>query len=503
MIAVRPYFLAAFVLTCLTPCFAADVPVSDATAECIECHSTIHPGIVSGWQKSRHSMITPRQAMAVKGPSLKVSSRTVPESLSDSVVGCAECHTQRPGEHADTFEHNGYDVHIVVSPKDCATCHQQEDEQYSGNIMSHAFGNLADNAIYQKQQDAILRMGRSAGVENPFRFDQPATEAEACYYCHGTRLKVSGSEVRDTEMAGELHFPVIEGWPNQGVGRINLDGSRGSCSACHTRHQFSIEMARKPFTCKECHIGPDVPAFKVYTASKHGNVFSAHQSTWEFNSVPWTIGRDFSAPTCAACHVSLLVNTDGDVVAERSHQMNNRLPWRIFGLIYAHPHPLQPDTTVIRNKDDLPLPTDFEGGYASRFLIGKDEMAARRKSMQAICLNCHGTSWVKGHWARFENTIQETNAKTLDATRTMSEIWRKGFADGLSGPTANPFDEAVEKKWTDSWLFYANTTRFASAMAGGGDYGVYADGRYQLNRRTAELSDWLQLRNQVKGIKPN
>ena len=133
-------------------------------------------------------------------------------------------------------------------------------------------------------------------------------------------------------------------------------------------------MARKPYTCKECHIGPDVPAFKVYTSSKHGNIFSAHQDSWDFKNVPWTIGQDFTAPTCAACHISLVVNTEGDVVAERSHQMNNRLPWRIFGLIYAHPHPLQPDTTVIRNKDGLPLPTDFEGGYAKQFLIGEEQM---------------------------------------------------------------------------------------------------------------------------------
>jgi hypothetical protein len=27
-------------------------------------------------------------------------------------------------------------------------------------------------------------------------------------------------------------------------------------------------------TCKECHIGPDVPAFTVDSASKHSNIFS-------------------------------------------------------------------------------------------------------------------------------------------------------------------------------------------------------------------------------------
>ena len=62
---------------------------------------------------------------------------------------------------------------------------------------------------------------------------------------------------------------------------------------------FSIEMARKPSTCKECHVGPDVPAAKVYASSKHGNIYSAMHKTWDFEAVPWKIGEDFTAPTCA------------------------------------------------------------------------------------------------------------------------------------------------------------------------------------------------------------
>ena len=96
--------------------------------------------------------------------------------------------------------------------------------------------------------------------------------------------------VRDTD-AGELAFPVIDGWPNQGVGRINPDGSKGACSACHTRHGFSIEVARKPHTCKECHVGPDVPVYKVYLSSKHGNIYTSKKQEWEFNAVPWTAGQ--------------------------------------------------------------------------------------------------------------------------------------------------------------------------------------------------------------------
>lgn len=480
--------------------FGAGVPISDATAECIDCHSSIHPGIIKDWQESRHAKTTPTDAMAVDGLARKVSSKTVPEAVRNFAVGCAECHMQRPNAHADTFEHNGYDIHVVVSPNDCSLCHAEEAAQYSKNLMSHAYKNLAQNQLYQLHQRTVIG---ETDPQTRRKSTLPAnadTKAETCYYCHGTQLKVAGFEVRDTEDVGELEFPIIEGWPNQGVGRINLDGSRGACSACHTRHAFSIEMARKPNTCRECHVGPDVPAYKVYAASKHGNIFSAMHQSWNFKAVPWTIGKDFSAPTCASCHISLLTNTDDEVVTERTHQMNNRLPWRLFGLVYAHPHPQNPDTTIIRNKDGLPLPTDFEGGFASDFLIGKQEMDARRKTMQAACLNCHDTSWVKGHWKRFENTIQVTNAETRVGTQIMTEIWQGRFAAGLDRDN-NPFDEAIEKKWSDTWLFYANTIRFASAMGGGGDYGVYANGRYQLSKTLLELDDWLKLRKQMPAMK--
>jgi hypothetical protein len=483
--------LIGFLLTETSP--AAEVAISDATAECIDCHASIHPGIVNDWQNSRHAMITPQNAMAVEGVARKVSSTSVPESLQNVAVGCAECHTLRPKAHADTFDHNGYDIHVVVSPDDCQTCHVTERKQYAKNIMAHAYGNLADNKLHQKFEHSMLAATTYQKEKLKLAPANDATRAEACYYCHGTKLELNGYETRDTEAAGELEFPIIKGWPNQGVGRINLDGSMGACSACHTRHAFSIEMARKPYTCKECHVGPDVPAFKVYAASKHGNIFATKQASWNFKAVPWTIGKDFTAPTCATCHVSLLANTDEEVVVERTHQMNNRLPWRLLGLIYAHPHPVEPDTSIILNKDGLPLPTDFAGGAATKFLIDAKEQNARRQAMQAACLNCHDTSWVNGHWQRFENTIKETNSKTLAATRIMEDIWQHGFADRKD----SPYDEAIERKWSETWLFYSNTIRFASAMGGGGDYGVFADGRYQLSRTLLELNDWLKLQKKL------
>jgi len=471
-------------------------PVSAATQECLECHAVYHPGIVADWLKSRHAATTPATALEVKGLGLKVSSPKVPDELLGTSVGCAECHTLRGEAHADTFEHNGFDIHVVVSPDDCATCHQVEREQYAHNIMSAAHANLADNALYNDLERTI--MGRGAHREGKIQFSPPdaLSRAEGCFSCHGTKLELTGTQWRDTD-AGEMEFPVIKGWPNQGVGRVNLDGSLGSCTSCHPRHHFSMEAARKPYTCKQCHAGPDVPAYKIYSASKHGNLFAAKSDQWRFDSVPWVVGRDFTAPTCAACHISLVVDGDGAVINQRTHQMTDRLGYRLFGLIYAHPQPASPDTTVIRNKSGLPLPTDLDGTPADEFLIGPELVATRRQAMQRNCLACHGTSWVEQHFKRLDNTIAETNHNVRMATELMELIWRKKHARGPADG-GSPFDEYIERRWMDTWLIYANSVRLASAMSGGGDYGVFEIGRYQLTTTIMEIDDWLDTREKIK-----
>lgn len=474
-------------------------PVSSATEECLECHGTYHPGIVEDWRKSRHAVVTPGAAMAVKGLGNKLSSAQVPEALQGTSVGCAECHILRGDAHADTFEHNGYDIHVVVSPDDCATCHSKERDQYAKNIMAMAEKNLAENSLYADLQRTILGKAELKKGRVHFSPANAMTRADACYYCHGTTLKVTGTETRDTD-AGELDFPVIAGWPNQGVGRVNLDGSRGACSACHTRHHFSIETARKPYTCKECHVGPDVPAFKVYSASKHGNIFSSLQSQWNYTHVPWVLGEDMTAPTCATCHISLTVNTDGDVINQRTHQMSDRLGWRIFGLVYAHPQPKSPDTTLIRNKAGLQLPTNLDGTATADVLISSKEVAQRRETMQKTCLACHDTSWVRGYFKRLDNTIATSNHTVKAATELMRTIWKKGYAQDMAAG-GSMFDEFIERRWSDAWLLYGNNVRFVSAMAGGGDYGVFEDGRYHLTKILMLMEDWLRTQNLLNSKK--
>jgi cytochrome c553 len=419
-----------------------------------------------------------------------VSAEKIPETLLSNAVGCAECHTINPETHKDSFDHADFKVHPVVTPKDCAVCHTTEAMQYENNIMSHAYGNLMNNPVYTDLVKSINGVQTVNKMTSTIAAPDDRTNADSCLSCHGTNLNVKGNMTRETDL-GDMDFPVIEGWPNQGVGRMNPDGSKGSCTSCHGRHGFSMETARKPEACSQCHKGPDVPAYPVYKVSKHGSIYASNEKDWNFKAVPWTIGKDFSAPTCATCHASLVADTDGNIVAERTHQMNERLYKRIFGLIYAHPHPLTPDTTVIKNRAGLPLPTELTGEPVQGFLIDKAEQDKRKKTMQNICLSCHSTGWVDGHFDKLENTIQTTNSMTLTATRVLMEAWAKGAANGLD-KTDSIFNEGIEKKWIEQWLFYANSTRFASAMSGA-DYGAFDHGRYYLSKNIQDMIEWLKL----------
>ena len=472
------------------------VNISEDTEECLSCHNSVTPGIVADWKKSRHYQVSPSMGMAKQTQEQRISAVKVSDNLLETAVGCAECHTMNANAHPGSFEHNGYTVHAVVSPADCATCHPVEVEEYGENLMSQAYDNLMGNPLYLKMVDVTNGLHEySDGDINYHRSDE-ANNADSCLSCHGTEVKITGNETRETIM-GEMDFPTLANWPNMGVGRLNPDGTIGSCSPCHARHHFSIEVARKPYTCAQCHKGPDVPAYKVYAVSLHGNIQKSIDKQWNYDSVPWTVGTDFTAPTCATCHISLVVDEEGEVLAERSHRMNDRLPWRLFGLPYAHPHPISANTASIVNQGGLHLPTELSGEPVSRFLIDAEEMDVRKETMARVCLGCHGSQWVAGHFKRLETSIASTNHMTLQATRMVIEAWEEGLAKN-----DNPFDEAIEIEWTEQWLFFGNSTRFASAM-GGTDYGVFDNGRWWQHKNLQMMREHLLLlRGQQKQLTP-
>ncbi len=459
------------------------LPHSEQTEECISCHSLVTPGIVEDWKTSRHSKNTPALALKKEPVERRISTETIPEAMLQYAVGCYECHGQNTDKHKDSFEHMGFKINVIVTPNDCSTCHPVEFNQYKVSKKAHARKNLLDNPVYHMLVDTVLGLKSIEGDKIVSKKPSQNTLNDVCLGCHGTKIEVRGMKEMDTSM-GEIMVPDLANWPNQGVGRENPDGSLGSCTSCHTRHAFSIAEARKPYTCSQCHAEPDVPAWYVYKVSKHGSIFSSRGHKWNFDRVPWVIGRDFKAPTCAACHNSLITSPEGDVIAERTHDFGSRLYLRIFGLIYSHPQPKSGNTTIVKNSDNMSLPTTFDGELAAHYLIDKKEQKKRRDKIKKICNGCHNIDWVTLHFDRFENTVGEVDKMVLSATKLMEKAWELKIAD-----RANPFDEAIEKLWIKQWLFYANTVRYASAMTGAYDYTGFNFGWWDLSRNLQEMHE--------------
>jgi len=470
---------------------AATPPVSKETQQCLDCHSVYTPGLVQDWLHSLHSQVTPQEALQKRPVERRMSSdsNAIPDSLKAVVVGCYECHSLNATNHTDNFNHFDLHINVVVSPTDCQLCHATEAQQFSDSKKAHALGNLDKNPLFHTMVDSITSVADiKEGKVTPAGSSDP-TKNETCYACHGSLVKVTGTRKLDTEV-GDVEVPKLSNWPNQGVGRVNPDGSRGACTACHPRHEFSIEVARKPFTCSQCHTGPDVPAYEVYEGSKHGNIVHSKEQEMNWTNVPWRVGEDFRAPTCAACHVSLL--TSGDVVAPRTHDFGGRLWVRLFGLPYTHPQPKSGDTTLIRNKDGQPLPTAFTGEPAADFLIDAKEQTRRQAVMIAVCRSCHNRDWVDGHFDQLAHTIQETDRMTRSATELMQKAWDQGLAD-----KTNPFDEPIERQWMKQWMFYANSIRLGSAMMSS-DNTTFQTGWFDLTTGLRQMQEWIDSRSTNK-----
>lgn len=447
---------------------------SDRTTECIGCHESINPGLVADWRTSRHAGTTPRRALELEQSARRISSDSIPEGLAEVSVGCYECHGQGGKDRKGAFEHFGSTIHTVVSPADCQTCHAEEERQYRDSKKAHALDNLRKNPVFDQLVQTALAAPESSSA---------STKGQACYACHGTEVSVVGTTTVATDL-GDIQIPALSNWPNQGVGRINPDGTRGACTACHPRHSFSIEVARKPHTCGQCHLDPDVPAYNIYTESKHGNIMKSQADEWNWSAVPWKAGEHFTAPSCATCHNALVVSPGGETIVERTHDFGARLWVRIFGLPYSHAQPKSGATYRIVNADSMPLPTTFSGESADSFLIDSTEQARRRATMGALCGACHASTWTAGHFAALDTAVAETDRMVRASTALIRKAWEKKCA-----APGNPFDEPAEHLWTRQWLFYANSIRYAAAM-GGPDYASFKNGWWQMRENHAKLKDY-------------
>src|SRR5271165_4158079 len=131
-------------------------------AKCLQCHKPMNPALAEEWRTSAHGQ---------KG------------------VNCYDCHRAEKGE-PDAFEHNGATIAVIVSPKDCARCHQKEVDEQKGSHHAKAGDILAslDNFLGEV-------IGGPPGV------------AVGCMQCAGSTVKV---------LPGGKFDPTT--WPNTGIG---------------------------------------------------------------------------------------------------------------------------------------------------------------------------------------------------------------------------------------------------------------------------------------------
>ncbi len=363
-------------------------------------------------------------------------------------MDCYDCHKAKegsPGAYAHrNYKNEAVFITTVVSPKQCATCHEKEVAQQQPS--HHAKGGQILASL-----DNI--MGEVIGG--------PATVNAGCLQCHGGTVKVD-SKGR----------PTPQSWPDTGIGRLNLDGSLGSCSACHSRHRFSSAQARQPETCGKCHLGPDHPQKEIYEESKHGIAYAAHKEEMNLKSKKWVAGVHYTAaPTCATCHMSA-TQTQGI-----THDVGDRISWNLRPAISTKLNMIRTEGGKgydLPEGATLPKPgDDYKGNKVTKVLTWEE----RRMNMQDVCTACHTGSQVNGHYKQFDDVVDLYNEKfAKPLAGIMKELVDKGYI------TAAPFDEKIEWTWWEIWHHEGRRARHGAAMSGP-DY-TWWHGIYEVAQHT-------------------
>jgi hypothetical protein len=402
-----------FVLTGLSPAVAGVIlppGLSAESGECVACHKQTSVNIYQQWGASKHFRAN---------------------------VSCYECHGAKEGE-IDAVNHNGRLISVIVSPKDCSRCHEREVDEFKGSHHSKAgriMGSL-DNILAE-----VVEGNRGLKTEG-FPDGISAAAVNGCWQCHGSVVKV---------LEGGRLDPAT--WPNTGMGRVNPDGSEGSCTACHLRHEFSVAQARQPENCGKCHMGPDHPQIEIYKESKHGIAYYANKDRMNLSSPKWVVGEDYSAaPTCATCHMS--ATKDMPV----THNVGLRIKWnnRPPRIKQAHE-------------------TDERWGLESAKVKGEE----RKKNMVKVCIACHAMGFVNSFYVQYEAQLELYNEKwakpglklyTL-ATEVLKAVKRDEYAK---------FAQKIDYTWFELWHHEGRRVRHGASMQAP-DYTQW-HGNYELAR---------------------
>jgi len=424
----------------------AGIAVPASSRACVECHGNLAPAIVDHWKGSTHAR---------------------------SGVGCVECHQAREGE-ADAFAHFGFTIATIVTPLDCSHCHTREYEEFErshhaagGNILASLDNILAESVEgFRGVFDPHSPTPGRADLEG-----EPvaglSSAVVGCLQCHGSKVALltedggrvtvddlkpdaSGMPTNPGALAdvvrGDGDWPEFHPstWPNTGIGRLNLDGSRGSCSACHSRHDFSPRRARQPENCGKCHLGPDHPQKEIYEESKHGVAYRDLRDKMNLDAHDWVLGKDYSqAPTCATCHMSGHTRNDGKV----THDPGERISWTN-----------RPPISLVMDTDaNHKVVTTTDPGERSAQV--EDSWQDKRQRMKDVCSHCHTSTYIDAFYTQYDDFVVLYNEKFGKAgKRIMDALWKEGLLTKLE------FDEEIEWTWFYLWHHEGRRARHGAAM---------------------------------------
>lgn len=356
-----------------------------ATGKCAECHRRETSAVVHEYEMSRHSA---------------------------SGVNCLECHRVVKGQ--DALEHRGFTIAKTLTAANCKQCHETEYQQFlRSRHAAPAWASVAGSADFSPEQVAFSEQFHKGAVDRKAMsitaMEGPVAVSKGCFKCHD-------------------------------VGKPNKDGSIGSCTSCHARHVASVELARTPETCGQCHMGPDHSQIEIYHESKHGVLFNAQKAHMNLGARPKELTtKDMPVPTCATCHLSGL---EGQKL---THDVTERLSYWLFA-----------PTSEKR-------PTYQQGQI----------------NMKETCLKCHTTPRIDRFYKEAEAVVGSTNTLVKQADDIIQELRKEKLL------TADPFDEPIEFVHFDLWHYYGRTAKHGAFM-GGADF-VQWHGFYEINTKLVEL----------------
>jgi formate-dependent nitrite reductase cytochrome c552 subunit len=416
-----PALFAAILLCAPLPARAGFTPkeMSPQSKACAECHKKESAALYQQWGASKH----------YRGN-----------------VGCFECHSALKNE-PDAYEHYGQIIATIVTPKDCGRCHEHEVGEFNASHHAKAgriLGSL-DNVLAE-----VVEGNR--GFKTPgYPQGNSAAAVNGCWQCHGGEVKMLPNGKPDPA-----------NWPNTGIGRINPDGSEGSCAACHSRHEFSAAQARTPDTCGKCHMGPDHPQIEIYNESKHGIAYRANVDKMNLGNAKWIVGEDYSAaPTCATCHMSATKNQ------RVTHDVGMRISWNN-----------RPEISVRPEVSDAKLG-----------LPGKDVLwQTRRKNMYDVCLNCHNQHYIDSFYLQYDGLIELYHEKFAKPGLALYQA-----AKPLLKPAQ--FSNPVDFTWYEIWHHEGRRSRHGASMMGP-DYthwhGTYEVAKHFYSKYIPELQELVE-----------